>query len=199
MVSLRDYWDKSLGDRITPEGFTVNEHKWFLLKKLMPKYNLDGLSKLELGCGTCRWAIQYKWDNYTGIDISDVGIDYCRQALPDAELHNINCETFKSDKKYDVIIGMDSMEHIPLTMRLAKMLRSVSHDTTFFLGNIPLLNFTGHPKGVEHDISYGLLANFMCLAGFPFIESQCYYIPGVHKKGTVQLPFLLFKAKKALW
>lgn len=196
---LQKYWNESLGKRIRPNGFECNKEKWRIVAKILKKHPIEGLTKLELGCGTGHYAKNYGWDKYTGIDISDVGIKYAKRINSGRTFIQTPCEDFKPKEKYDVIIAMDSLEHIPFTRKFIQMIRSASHDKTFFIGNVPMAMFSQHCPNTEHKMDFNILNNFLVQCYFPHVFMETYYLTGVYKSERIFLPMMFFKAVKEMW
>lgn len=200
------YWDKEWKNRleiIDGKGmFTCNWTKFNILYKLLKGMNLNGQRKLEIGCGGGTLTRKLKYDNYTGIDLSPVAIEYASKFCLDGNKYIVgDVRDFETKEKFDVFMAFDALEHMELDDLLIKKIRDLSKKSSIFIGNIPLQNFTQHEDKVEHEITHELLVEFLRKCYFPTVSTITHYTRGIEKTEEakiVYLPFLFFVAERGL-
>lgn len=88
------------------------------LLQTINKINLgQSIDILEVGCGA-GFSAEYlrgHYQTYTGIDYSSNLIDYARNTVsyPDVAFHAVDLHQFKSNEKFDVIVMIGVLHHIP--------------------------------------------------------------------------------------
>jgi len=204
--SIKNYWDKEWLARTTGDQYKCNWQKFQTLVAYIHQFDKPEYKKLDIGCGVAPHAIALNWNtpNYTGIDLSDTGIESAKKKLPKANLISGNiCELDLKDK-YDIFLALDSLEHFPLAdlKKLASKIRTWSKPSSIFIGNIPMYNADLQDDAVrakvEFPMNYEILSSFLVRAGFPDITTRQYYTEG-HIEGTSKsawLPYMLFNAKR---
>ena len=187
-----EYWQKQWVERIKDNRtLKLNKPKRDKIQSFLSGFNLDGLKKLDLGCGPCHHAIVQRWRDYTGVDLSEKATEFGKEMMPWNEFYCMPIMDIP-EKKYDVFLALDALEHIELTKELAEKIRRMSNPGAIFLGNVPTVNFCFHHEEHEHNMDYAILSEFLIQCGFPIIRTECFYTEGTQKGKTVYLPFLLF-------
>lgn len=200
MMTVDEYWSKSLGDKCKSGFLNVCGDKYRYILSRLDQYDFAGAKKLEIGCGYCHIAFHYKWDNYTGLDISDVGIRFAQKHLPKARFLHGALDAYKPKEKFDLIFAFDSLEHIPLGYPEVNTIIDASHNETIFIGNVPLVR-SNHPKHdlIEHEMNEMILRKFLNKCRFYKIKADIYYVPALQKDLKIILcPFMFFEASKEL-
>ena len=78
------------------------------------------INVLDIGCGACK-AFEYLNPNfsinYTGIELQEDLVEIAKSRYEDEKNFSIVCDdvqnTFSIFKNFDVVIGLESFEHIP--------------------------------------------------------------------------------------
>jgi ubiquinone/menaquinone biosynthesis C-methylase UbiE len=103
-----------------------------------------GRQALDIACGTGSWlqAIAERGAITTGIDISQVALDVCRKAVPEAELHFGPAERLPfANQQFDFISCLGALEHfLDIESSLREMIR-VAKTNAFILLLVPNANF----------------------------------------------------------
>jgi len=200
MMTVDEYWSKSLADKCKSGYLNVCGDKYRVILEKLDQYNLKDAKILEIGCGYCHFAFHYKWKDYTGLDISNVGLLHAQKHLPKAKFIHGELGMFKPKEKYDVILALDSLEHIPLGWDEVSAIVDGSHSDTIFIGNVPLVR-SNHQKHelIEHEMNEMILRKFLYKCRFFNIKSEIYLVAGIEKDLKVTMcPFLFFDAVKGL-
>ncbi len=101
---------------------------------------LKGGHLLDLGCGTglTFFNSQDVSMEYTGVDISDIAIDECKNRYRSIKTNNVatfiahDIESYTSDRKYDVILFKDTIYYLrkdkvlPILIKLSSLLRDMN-------------------------------------------------------------------------
>jgi SAM-dependent methyltransferase len=73
-------------------------------------------SVLDVGCGSGEnlraLSAEGKYD-LTGIDLSETALKIAREKVPDAAFHSLDVQTTKLPTRFDLVISMQVIEHIP--------------------------------------------------------------------------------------
>jgi SAM-dependent methyltransferase len=119
-------WEKKFGKAPYAKGFIDKDNEWFLkiynsnpsLHKDFARYlreKHDAKSILEIGCGTGVYPIQNKelftGKQYTGIDISESAIEYCKR---NSHFEFLCGDFIKMNipKKYDLVYSHAVIDHV---------------------------------------------------------------------------------------
>lgn len=199
-ITVEQYWDNSLKKRFTNNQFKCNGDKYRKLYDKLKTYDLDNKSILEIGCGYCHFAFTFKWNNYTGLDLSKIGLEQAKKNLKNAKFIHGSIENYKPKKPYDIILAFDSLEHIPLNRNVSNNIIDCSHDNTLFIGNIPLVNSNHHKgKEIEHEMNELVLRRFLNNCRYYNIKTEIYFIPCSHPDLKVEfIPFMFFEANRRM-
>jgi len=205
MSHIKEYWDKSLNDRITPRGIVCNGEKYIKIINFCKRLQLKGLKKLEIGAGVCHIASKLAMDNYTAVDLSGVGFEFAKTYYKGRFLVG-DIATIDLKEQFDVIMAFDSLEHMPLNQALIDKIQSLSHKDTFIIGNVPLVNSQHNlTKDIEHDMSAELLIDFLIACKFYRIKTEVFWTKAVGNKDikkvpkdmvVVYYPYMLFKGMR---
>lgn len=74
---------------------------------------LDFETVLEVGCGFGRIGSRLNAASYTGIDLSPTMLKAARDRIPDGNLIETSLEDFKPNTKYDLVLAVEVLMHIP--------------------------------------------------------------------------------------
>jgi SAM-dependent methyltransferase len=113
-----------------PPGF----HLRWLARRFDP---WTGRRTLDVACGPGSWlrAIAERGAITTGIDISEVALEVCRSAVPEAELHCGPAERLPfADRQFDFISCLGALEHfLDPEASLQEMIRVAKPNASFLL------------------------------------------------------------------
>jgi SAM-dependent methyltransferase len=108
-LTSKDYWNDR-AEKTRKDGLMgvynhskVLEHD-SIVRKVIQSYKND--SVLEIACGYGRFANEFQ--DYLGIDFSDVMIQRAQENHPGKQFRVENARTFKPEKQYDVIFQVIS-------------------------------------------------------------------------------------------
>ena len=141
------YWTK---ERISQSYYT-RYYLYKFCKKLVKKQKLK--SVLDIGCGSAlnlMKFIQPECDEVFGIDQEKV-INYCkkRYGLKTFISDNIENSSLNLDKKFDLILSFDVIEHLLDPNKLISYIKKYSHENTLIIITTP-----------ERDILRGKNCNY---------------------------------------
>jgi len=169
-----EFWDKTWDKRIKDDGIRHNIPKFNrLIKKLWEKYKFAPMEKLDIGCGPATHAIllaQYNpfWkDRWTGIDLSRRALSVPRSLGFNASHGSIF--DFQSDKKFELFLFLDSLEHMQDHVALGKKIKELADDKYVVFGNVPLYL---SDSGEERVINVSIVGDFLKSAGC-FVDFSC--------------------------
>ena len=91
---------------------------------------IEGRNAVEFGCGNGFWGgvmIQNSAASYTGIDISQTAVDYCRQQHPTATFlrHHLGNSPVSLDRVYDLVFSIDVTQHVVERAKLMQFLNDM--------------------------------------------------------------------------
>jgi ubiquinone/menaquinone biosynthesis C-methylase UbiE len=100
----------------------------FHLRRLARRFEpWIGRRALDVACGPGRWlqAVAERGAITAGIDISQVALDVCRSAVPEAELHCGPAERLPfADQQFDFVSCLGALEHfLDIEVSLKEMIR----------------------------------------------------------------------------
>lgn len=162
-------------------------------RKLIKRHNLK--SVLDIGCGVgtkLELLILPVCKNITGIDECDT-IVWCKKNYHWGEWHADNLENpkLKLNKKYDLIICSDVIEHLMHPENLIEVIKQYSHPRTLIILSTPDRDAVygskqmGAPRNLYHYQEWNRkeLRRYMEYEGFKIIKHFNIY-------ATILLPFL---------
>ena len=200
LEKVKEFWAKEWDKRIDvdTDKLIFNEQKRKRIHHFLKRFNLNGEKILDVGCGVGQFNIEFKWKNWTGVDLSETAIQYGKSKRPESNYMLMDVLDLPEDKKFDVFMAWDSLEHIDLTMELANKIDRLSHKGSFFIGNVPTQYFT-EAEECEHEMNYEILHRFLINCGYFTISTTTHYSKGsvVGKNGKTKrmlYPFLLFNS-----
>jgi len=167
-----------------------NIHPWFLARRKLfesiIKKNKD-LSILDFGCGSgnfLNYLSNLGYKNLTGVEISEI--------LPkeDLEIKNINIyKELPKNKKYDVILIMDVLEHIKDDVHIIKELKSHLSHRGLFIISVPTYQFlwSKHDDINHHYRRYNRKSLEKCMSYSNLTMSWSTYW------NTILFPLIAFK------
>lgn len=178
----KSFWDDIWNDRLVDGGFNCNGPKFFrLLKILWNKAHFAPKEKLEIGCGAgvhAMWLAEYspywrtKWE---GIDLSEVAIERAKSWGLNASVCNFT--DFKSDKKFELFLFLDVLEHIEDHAAVAEKIKELGADKYTVFGNCPL--YLAEDESHEREINIHTVKAFMNNAGCEYFIHEIYGITGM--------------------
>jgi len=138
--AIRDYYDRVYHRDAAIEA-RVSHHLRRLARHFQP---WQGKRLLDVGCGSGTWlrAAADLGAVPTGVDISQVGLDACQQALPSAELHCSPAESLPlTEGQFDFVSCLETLEHfLEPQVALREMIR-VAKPRALFLLLVPNAGF----------------------------------------------------------
>ena len=189
------YWDKTWAGRIRPGttgGVMVNGEKFqTIVKELWRRVEFINCDKFEIGCGTGIHA-QYMaalypcWRTmWTGIDLAESAVAKAKSFGMNAEVANIY--EYKSDKKYDLFIMLDTLEHFEFHDLLGAKIKELAKEEYCIFGNYPMYTSTLHEQGgYERSMGVADLVEFLKFAGFKTFNYRIF--------GSYGYPYMMFQA-----
>jgi SAM-dependent methyltransferase len=110
----------------------------FHLRRLARRFDpWTGRRTLDVACGPGSWlqAIAERGAITTGIDISEVALEVCRSAVPEAELHCGPAERLPfADRQFDFISCLGALEHfLDIEATLREMIRVAKTNASILL------------------------------------------------------------------
>jgi SAM-dependent methyltransferase len=143
---VREYYD-CVYHRNVAVGSEVSPHLRRLARRFQP---WKGKRLLDVGCGNGTWlrAAADLGAVPTGVDISQVALDACRQALPSAELYCEPAEELPfSESEFDFVSCLGALEHVlKPQVALREMIRVAKPDAPF-LFLVPNAGFLSRKLG----------------------------------------------------
>ncbi|GAG64345.1 unnamed protein product, partial [marine sediment metagenome] len=125
---------------------------------------------LEIGCGTGIHA-QYLASLYPCWRTMWTGIDLAESAIKRAQSFGLNAEvadiyTYESDKKFEVFLLLDSLEHLENHDLLAQQIKKLAAERYTIFGNVPLYASSAHKEGaIEVSLDINTISKFLLDAG----------------------------------
>ena len=200
MYKVKEYWDKTWGDRITDSGHArLNGKKLeYICNQLWKRPQYAKLKKLEVGCGLGFHAMRMgklysDWrENWTGIDLSDVAIDWAYKnglnALRQDFLkidEEANNGSYLSFNKIQMFMFLDGLEHFEDLDGVAAKVKELADREFWIFGNVPLYR-SEHTEEFERDMNIKVLHKFLMDCGCKKYNQHIYGIDGY--------PYMMFDA-----
>jgi SAM-dependent methyltransferase len=131
--AVRDFYN-----RVYYRGVINRKAPAFHLRRLARRLEpWSGRRTLDVACGPGSWlqAVAERGALTAGIDISQVALDVCRSALPEAELHCGSAERLPfADQQFDFVSCLGALEHfLDAKTSLQEMIRVAKPDAYFLL------------------------------------------------------------------
>lgn len=153
LESINDFYEK--GDHMD-EMLVEREIE------LIKKYHREGLSVLEVGCGsgysTERLCKIFK--DYEVIEPSKKNIELMLKKIPDMKVYNCLLEDFSTDNKYDIILFLNIIEHVENPIESLKSLIPFLKDEGVVIISCPNCMSMNRRIGLK----MGMLKNYHDLA-----------------------------------
>ena len=168
-----DFSEKQISTGVSTRNIRIHE---FAIKFGLKKTD----NVLEIGCGigtqTELLAQYITHGRITALDISSKSVNYARESLK--KYNNIefligDIVEMKFDKKFDIVILPDVIEHIPLKdhFKLFSILRSLLKDSGFVLIHIPNPNYLKwcqeNAKELLQIIDQPIFTDLLCSNVYP--------------------------------
>lgn len=170
--------------RNTDSAVSGLSNYYFGLYQLISKYcrnnPLPGMRILEIGCGYSGLIARFISGgySYTGLDISNYIIKELQQKYPDVNFIQQDIQSpIPLDSKFDLVVGMEVLEHIPDTLAALKSLYEVLNDDGVLIASVPnpksIIPFTDWRKDPTHVsiMSESGWVERFSLAGFKKVTS----------------------------
>mgnify|MGYP001133558003 CR=1 FL=1 len=113
---------------------------FILLWQIFRKYEIENILEIGTGVGVITKFLSYKYNKITSIDISENNIKLVNKYLPfNVSLINKSIMDYNTESKYDLILLLDTLEHIPKTShtKLFKKLSSIMNNNAHIILTIP--------------------------------------------------------------
>jgi 2-polyprenyl-3-methyl-5-hydroxy-6-metoxy-1,4-benzoquinol methylase len=130
-----------------------------LFGKFVGKPRRAKINILEVGCGTgSLLEYMHKFGNVMGLDISPEALSYCSKRgiknLLQCDLVSDGVEKIK--KKFDVVVAMDTLEHIQDDVMAMKKIRTLLKKNGKFIVCVPAHKFlwSTHDEALHHKRRY---------------------------------------------
>jgi len=108
-VNTKEYWNKRLSKI---EGAWRDDH-YHLIVGMLPEN--ENFTLLDVGCalgdGIILLKDKYPKAKFSGLDISEIGIEKAKQKAPDVSYHVIDILKDEIPKMYDYILIVQTLEH----------------------------------------------------------------------------------------
>lgn len=158
--------------------------KLSLVKTLVEKYfpKRKNLNILEIGCGTGEVSTLLKsYGHVAGIDISSVALEFSKEkGVSETILADITkFETKNYEKRYDLVLALDVLEHIQDDVLAMKKVYALLKDSGYFFVNVPAHKFlwSEHDEALHHKRRYHSLELLKKLQDSGFkISKKVYFV-----------------------
>jgi len=185
-MTPEEHWDNEWNKRIKDNHHSVMrnvEKLGKIIYELCKRSEYRKMGKIEIGCGPASHVLHLRnifkdWDKtFTGIDLSKVAVEY-------GKAHGLNMIhgdflEYQTDKKYDVFIFLDSLEHIFDHQKLAEKIKELASPKYYIVGNVPLYpNAYNKDPGLEREMNIDVLMKFMRNSGLACFTTDIYGVYG---------------------
>lgn len=130
MSTAREQYDELWSDAWGDMQAFGPVHRHSLERLLATVAALPVESVLDVGCGAGQnlYALA-AFGNYrlAGIDVSDKALEIARGMVPGAELHLMDVQTQILDARFDLVISLQVVEHIPDDLALIRNMRLMTN------------------------------------------------------------------------
>ena len=111
-INSKEFWDYRYKGEIETQYSRQDPERWSSIVTQIGKND----KVLEFGSGLGEFidycAIKRPFCNYTGIDISDIAVNYCKKRMPNFEWHEGEDLQGEEKNTYDVIVAQHVLEHM---------------------------------------------------------------------------------------
>jgi len=149
-----DYRDKLAG---LDHRYFTNRAKLCLVDSLFEKiYKKEKFSILSVGCGDGHeLEVLNKYGSVDVLDVNEQAVKLAPRELYSTAYIDDLCE-FKSKKKYDVVVGLDVLEHIKDGKKAVECIHSLLREGGYFVLTVPAhqILFSAHDRALNHFRRY---------------------------------------------
>lgn len=134
-----------------PRSSTYQYEIYKFARKIIKKHDLKNILDIGCGIGTKLYEIIYPvCEDIIGIDSSSDFINICKQEYSFGQwfIDDIEDKKIKLDRKFDIIISSDVIEHLVNPDNLLSYIRKFSNNDTFIIISTP-----------ERDLVRGIMSN----------------------------------------
>ncbi|MDQ3046331.1 MAG: glycosyltransferase [Bacteroidota bacterium] len=137
----KEYFNRLATRRIKQRA--ARSYYWNDITKYCNYFSHDGLSVLEIGCGTGELLNTIKAKRKTGIDFSEEMIYQGKNQFPDLDLRVMAAEDLQMNEKYDLIILSNLIGYLDDIQIVFSRLHKVCHPNTKII--VTYYNFLWEP------------------------------------------------------
>ncbi len=181
------FWQDSKGVdySIRKQGMVAQKTIDYLDKVLSPNFLVQCRRILDVGSsfGVCLHHLRGKavergcLPEFYGIELSTYAIEKGASFYKDVQVLNLDISEFHvDDKKFDLIIASNVLEHVVSPVKTLRILQAALSDTGYLYVEVP--NYFGHPSvGVSHLQCFtpSSLRNLLLVTGFHPVSFDTYY------------------------
>lgn len=193
-MNAAEYWDSEWKRRAGVLGKHPDmnvEKLGKIFYELTKRADYAKMEKFDIGCGTGihAWYMSRIWpgwkEKWTGIDLSESAVRFARFNGLNAVCGNIF--EYQTDKRFDLFLLLDSLEHFFDDKRLAGKIKELGGPSFSIFGNIPLYSMA-HQQEVERSIGVKEVVNFLLSCGMEGVNYEIY--------GVLGCPYCIFEGKR---
>ena len=156
MQTIERIYPKQLDKNCNDDQNTLRIH---LERYQFAAHHVQGSNVLDMACGcgygTFLLAQQHPDKQVTGVDLDPSAIAYAQQHYQRDNLEFIcaNAEQFSSNQPFDTIVSLETIEHLPCPITLAKNQIKLLSSTGRLIASVPITpTLDGNPHHL-HDFS----------------------------------------------
>jgi 2-polyprenyl-3-methyl-5-hydroxy-6-metoxy-1,4-benzoquinol methylase len=156
---ILDFYNR-FSNKLTKDLIYINRRHikhFILLWQIFKKYEIENILEIGTGVGIITKFLSYKYNKITSIDISENNIKLVNKYLPsNVSLINKSIMDYNTESKYDLILLLDTLEHIPKSYhtKLFKKLSNIMNNNAHIIFTIPNPCYTkyiinNNPKALQ--------------------------------------------------